>query len=76
MGTKGKGIRLVTKKRLYGAAEIMQRINEASSDEEIQRIQKQALSKCIDSQYKKMNRSEICELERLYEEDQLLNSQE
>jgi hypothetical protein len=58
-------------KQLYGAVEIMQRINEASSDEEIAQIQAEALTKHIDADYKKMNKSEIAELERLHEEDQL-----
>jgi hypothetical protein len=63
-----QGIRLL--KKLYGAA-IIQRINEASSDEEIAQIQAEALTKHIDADYKKMNKSEIAELERLHEEDQL-----
>jgi hypothetical protein len=66
-----QGIRLL--KQLYGAA-IIQRINEASSDEEIAQIaqiQAEALTKHIDADYKKMNKSEIAELERLHEEDQL-----
>ena len=57
------------KRKLYGAAEILVRIHEASSDEEITSIKKEAFSKHFDSEYKNMKNSEIQELERLYQED-------
>lgn len=57
-------------KKLYGNALILQKLNEASSDEEREQIKAECFSKQLDSDYKKMTKNEIEELERLYELDQ------